>query len=837
MATTQASATHDHHQSPIATQQVPQGQMHGRRQPEHVSESSPPLHRYLGNSYVQAMTTTGGETLRAVAIPPMVQEVLRSPGQPLDPTTCTFMESRFDADFSQVRVHTDPRAAESAQAVNALAYTVGHNVVFGANKYAPSSHNRRRLLAHELAHTIQQRKASGAPPSADPHGIVESSADAAGREIANGRSVSGDLPACGVGLSRAPAPPAESAFSADRRMRTWRRYAGSEAQKDAARIRKSGKLSSEHRQEINAKLAFFEGEAKDVYIREITPALSVAEQAERREKEANLAYYTSTRQSVLDRQAAEQAKQREREGIAAYYTSTRQSVLDRQAAERAKLREEVYNLPLDQIRTQWEARKEAFIDVASSPANRLRARQLYEIWRWYWDERVAAGNLKMKEIRKRETQIDRAEFMKKLWRFEEGREYDALGPEYREAAANVAAGTLMFRTAVEASEFCRIYEQRGKTYTLQALNKDVLEYGRHRQQLVSQLELVLTLGRSALISSSLLPTTLRPTISPRKIASPSESSRPAAGATPAPLADPAAPRTVVASAPVTPTPPTVSVRPPTAAPVTPIPPAVSVRPPTAPSVAPAATPPAATRSVVVPAPVKPPPPAAPVRQSPASPLSRWDRLKMRLGSKYLEAVMESKLSNVVPTKIAGGSLPGQTPAVIAKTKPSPAAPTPDLPPGTPAPPQAVSPAKTGTPSALSRPPTTEGAVKTLAPAPKQVGKTPQAPPVSVVLPRAYTPRAANQNALPGKTPQQHVVPLAATGTDGLVGPVKIIKSGKQGNASGLRIVASGERETPGRGTPVPGTVQVSGTTAPSPPQRPSPAPSPERNFDDESTAS
>ena len=172
---------------------------------------------------------------------------------------------------------------------------------------------------------------------------------------------------------------------------------------------------------------------------------------------------------------------------------------------------------------------------------------------------------------------------------------------------------------------------------------------------------------------------------------------------------------------------------------------------------------------------------------------------MRLGSKYLEAVMESKLSNVVPTKIAGGSLPGQTPAVIAKTKPSPAAPTPDLPPGTPTPPQAVSPAKTGTPSALSRPPTTEGAVKTLAPAPKQVGKTPQALPASVVLPRAYTPRAANQNALPGKTPQQHVVPLAATGTDGLVGPVKIIKSGKQGNASGLRIVASGERETPGEG--------------------------------------
>ena len=78
--------------------------------------------------------------------------------------------------------------------------------------------------------------------------------------------------------------------------------------KDAARIRKSGKLSPEHRQEVNAKLAFFEGEAKEIYIREITPALSEADQAERREKEANLAYATSTRQSVLDHMSEEDKK-------------------------------------------------------------------------------------------------------------------------------------------------------------------------------------------------------------------------------------------------------------------------------------------------------------------------------------------------------------------------------------------------------------------------------------------------------------------------------------------------------------------------------------------------
>ncbi len=65
-------------------------------------------------------------------VPPIVHEVLRSPGQPLDPATRGFMEPRFGHDFSQVRVHTDAKATESARALDALAYTVGQNIVFGA---------------------------------------------------------------------------------------------------------------------------------------------------------------------------------------------------------------------------------------------------------------------------------------------------------------------------------------------------------------------------------------------------------------------------------------------------------------------------------------------------------------------------------------------------------------------------------------------------------------------------------------------------------------------------------------------------------------------------------
>jgi len=89
-------------------------------------------------------------------VPPTVYDVLRSPGQPLDRETRQFMEPRFGHDFSRVRVHTDTRAAASARAVAARAYTVGQDVVFGAGQYAPHTGAGQRLLMHELAHTMQQ---------------------------------------------------------------------------------------------------------------------------------------------------------------------------------------------------------------------------------------------------------------------------------------------------------------------------------------------------------------------------------------------------------------------------------------------------------------------------------------------------------------------------------------------------------------------------------------------------------------------------------------------------------------------------------------------------------
>ncbi len=91
------------------------------------------------------------------SVPPIVHDVLNSPGQPLDARTRATMEPRFGHNFSNVRVHTDAKAAESAHVVNALAYTVGRDVVFGTGQYAPETSAGMKLMAHELTHVIQQK--------------------------------------------------------------------------------------------------------------------------------------------------------------------------------------------------------------------------------------------------------------------------------------------------------------------------------------------------------------------------------------------------------------------------------------------------------------------------------------------------------------------------------------------------------------------------------------------------------------------------------------------------------------------------------------------------------
>ncbi len=99
---------------------------------------------------------TEGTSRGVTEAPPIVHDVLRSPGRPLDAAARAFFEPRFGHDFANVRVHSGPLAEQSAREVNAHAYTVGHSIVFGPGRFSPETAEGRQLIAHELTHVLQQ---------------------------------------------------------------------------------------------------------------------------------------------------------------------------------------------------------------------------------------------------------------------------------------------------------------------------------------------------------------------------------------------------------------------------------------------------------------------------------------------------------------------------------------------------------------------------------------------------------------------------------------------------------------------------------------------------------
>lgn len=192
--------------------------------------------------------------------PPSVSEALASPGTSLEPGLRQDMELRFGQDFSRVRVHCGSAAEESAQDINAHAYTMGQHIVFGRGRFAPETYVGQRLIAHELTHVVQQSQ--GNSGGRVPEGSVQRQGE--------------PTHVVEVGVI----------FMADERKRTDTRYARSIGRQDAARIRKLGVLPAEDRQELNAKLRFFEGRAWEIYGQEIKPTLLEVTRHERAAKHA-----------------------------------------------------------------------------------------------------------------------------------------------------------------------------------------------------------------------------------------------------------------------------------------------------------------------------------------------------------------------------------------------------------------------------------------------------------------------------------------------------------------------------------------------------------------------
>ena len=161
------------------------------------------LQRTAGNGAVSGLMQTTRESTPSIpgAIPFVVQDVLRSPGQPLPPATREAMESGLGHNFGAVRVHTGAQADESAQAINARAYTVGQDIVFGAGQYSPETGAGQGLLAHELAHVVQQSR-GGMPPTLHSSASHERDATTAASATMTGQTHVNVHSATGVGLAR-----------------------------------------------------------------------------------------------------------------------------------------------------------------------------------------------------------------------------------------------------------------------------------------------------------------------------------------------------------------------------------------------------------------------------------------------------------------------------------------------------------------------------------------------------------------------------------------------------------------------------------------------------------
>jgi hypothetical protein len=146
------------------------------------------LQRLAGNSTVSRLVAPDDEHDGAAADAvrsPVLDVVGQGGGQPLEPGLRGEMESRLGVDFGDVRIHADAHASESAKSVQANAYTVGQDVVFRSDQWAPGTDEGKRTLAHELTHVVQQSagpvagtEAAGGIRLSDPNDEFEQAADA-----------------------------------------------------------------------------------------------------------------------------------------------------------------------------------------------------------------------------------------------------------------------------------------------------------------------------------------------------------------------------------------------------------------------------------------------------------------------------------------------------------------------------------------------------------------------------------------------------------------------------------------------------------------------------------
>jgi hypothetical protein len=172
------------------------------------------LQRLAGNSGVGSLVGRDGDEEKS----PVLDVVGKGGGTPLPAEVRTDMEAHLGADLSDVRVHSGGAASESAKAVQARAYTVGNDVVFGSGAYEPGTEEGRHTLAHELTHVVQQRSGAvdatpvgGGIAVSHPDDRFEREAEASATSFGNRADAAPPSPAAGASVQRQAGPEEEEA--------------------------------------------------------------------------------------------------------------------------------------------------------------------------------------------------------------------------------------------------------------------------------------------------------------------------------------------------------------------------------------------------------------------------------------------------------------------------------------------------------------------------------------------------------------------------------------------------------------------------------------------------
>lgn len=330
----------------------------------------------------------------------VVSDVLNTAGQPLAADVRAPLEARFGQDFSRVRVHSDARAAASASAVGASAYTVGRHIVFGSGQFRPGSTDGQRLLAHELTHVLQQRDAAvtDAPAITDP-------ADPLEQQAAEAAASTGRVATATVGRQ-----------VLSRQVATTKTDKPEDALTEIQGLPMAGLLAALERLPFTVRSDERAGAAVG------GPRLALAMRA------------VAARGSAWE--PFQVLHQQELTGLPLDQVGDIGVYL--RAYDVGGVRVAIAAIGAKDIGSNWAGRKQQFLAAAGDPSNTLNSAQMYQIWLRYWKDEQVAARAAYLPIEAAEAKPDVVGYADRLDMFKAGRR-GILSPAYEAAADRVTA--------------------------------------------------------------------------------------------------------------------------------------------------------------------------------------------------------------------------------------------------------------------------------------------------------------------------------------------------------------------------------------------------------------